>query len=178
MEQWMAVAGYEGLYEVSSVGGVRVVSRAVDTAVLSLCDHGGYKRVYLSKDGIKVGLLVHRLVAIAFVQNPKNKPCINHINGIRSDNDVSNIEWCSHSENMLHSFRVLDRKPTRYWSGKKGYNHGCSKEVIQFSRGGIELGRFGSGGEAGRSVGTSCSHILSCCRGQRKTAGGYKWKYS
>jgi hypothetical protein len=67
-------------------------------------DTKGYKQVNLSKDGKVYTCRVHRLIAQAYIPNTKNKPCINHINGIRTDNSLSNLEWCTKSENAKHAY--------------------------------------------------------------------------
>lgn len=70
----------------------------------------GYYQVGLYRNKKRFFIGVHRLVAEMFVPNPKNKPCINHKNGIRCDNRAENLEWCSYSENMKHAYKVLNRK--------------------------------------------------------------------
>lgn len=69
-------------------------------------DSNGYTRVNLSKDGKQTVIRIHRLVAEAFIPNPDNKPCINHKNGIKSDNGVGNLEWCTYSENNKHAYYI------------------------------------------------------------------------
>lgn len=115
-------------------------------------------------------LLVHRLVAQAFIPNPDNKPCINHKNGIKTDNRVENLEWCTYSENMQHSYDVLNHKHV------KGILHPFSKHVFQIKNGEI-IAQFNGTNEAGRKTNINQSNISACCRGIRNTAGGYQWKY-
>ena len=67
--------------------------------------NNGYSSVDLCKDGTIKKYLIHRLVAEAFIPNPEKKPQVNHINGIKTDNRLDNLEWCTHSENMLHSYK-------------------------------------------------------------------------
>ena len=71
----------------------------------------------MSRDGEKRSVSVHRLVASAFLPNPASKPEVNHINGDRSDNRVENLEWATRSENEIHAFRVLGKKPNAPWRG-------------------------------------------------------------
>ena len=78
-----------------------------------------YLRVTLSKHSKTKRFQVHRLVAKAFIPNPENKPCVNHIDGNPSNNNVNNLEWCTYSENELHSYKVLQKQPTRIWKKLK-----------------------------------------------------------
>lgn len=120
MEKWLPVKGYEGLYEVSDMGRVRSLKRATTHGVVLIPKQTkkGYLRVTLSKNNQKATKTVHRLVAIAFIDNPENKAEVNHKNGVRTDNRVSNLEWVTRSENELHAYKVLGKVPTAFWKGK------------------------------------------------------------
>lgn len=111
-EIFIPVKGYEGVYEVSNTGKVRSLPRKTSKGgeLKQATVQGGYKRVSLS-NGSRKGYTVHRLVGMAFLSNPLNKPCINHIDGNPSNNNVSNLEWCTYAENSQHSFNVLGQKP-------------------------------------------------------------------
>lgn len=99
MEEWKDIPGYEGHYQVSNCGNVRSVKKE---PVILKGDYqpNGYKRVYLWMDGGKKNLLVHRLVAIAFLPNPNDYIDINHIDEDKTNNCVDNLQWCSHLYNM------------------------------------------------------------------------------
>lgn len=121
--EWRPVLGYEGIYEVSSKGIVRSLEREgtrivkgkeqihrVSPRVLSpSADTHGYLQVNLKREGGSKMIFVHRLVALAFIDNPESKPQINHIDGDANNNCVENLEWCTNSENALHATRVLGK---------------------------------------------------------------------
>lgn len=111
-EVWKDVVGYEGRYEVSNLGNVRSIlgGRRLGTVLRQAPVDVGYYRVSLCDTrGIR-HKRVHRLVAEAFIENPDNKPCVNHLDGVIDNNNLTNLEWCTYSENMKHSFEVLGRK--------------------------------------------------------------------
>lgn len=109
-EIWKDIEGYEGLYQVSNLGRVKSLDRKIDFKdgryatykgrVLSPKIKNGYKYVVVTQNSKYRTFLVHRLVAKAFLPNPENKPCIDHINTDRTDNRVENLRWCTHKENM------------------------------------------------------------------------------
>lgn len=107
-EVWRDIHGYEGLYQVSDLGRVRSITRGGTNGRMLKPDNCfGYLRYTLCKNNIPTRHRAHRLVAEAFIPNPENKPQLNHINGNKEDNRVDNLEWCTESENQLHSRRVL-----------------------------------------------------------------------
>lgn len=108
MEIWKDIKGFENYYEVSSLGRVRRLYKQGYKYRKPVSQHG-YNHVTLSKNGTWSKFQIHRLVAELFISNPKNKPCVNHKNGIKTDNKVENLEWCTHSENEQHSFDVLGK---------------------------------------------------------------------
>lgn len=102
MENWKDIVNYEGLYEVSCRGNVR---NKKTLKVLSNKSKS-YVVVNLSKNGLSKKYTAHRIVAQTFIKNPLNKKEVNHINGIKNDNRVENLEWCTSSENTNHSWRI------------------------------------------------------------------------
>lgn len=118
------IAGYEGKYAITTDGRVYSHSR-VDVRGklrkgrwLKPRKHsGGYLQVSVCDEGIVKQLYVHRLVAAAFIDNPNSHPQVNHINGIKADNSVSNLEWVTPSQNLLHAHETGLKVPTKGWSG-------------------------------------------------------------
>lgn len=134
----------------------------------------GYNSVCLYKRLKKYYILVHRLVAKSFIPNPDNKSEVNHKNGIKTDNRVENLEWCTRSENVKHKYSVLHYKGNMF--GRIGVLSPFSKSILQIKDGKI-VNEFNCMHEAERATGIYHTHICACCKGKRQTAGGYKWKY-
>lgn len=112
-EIWKDIKGYEGYYQVSNIGNVKSVERVIvrqngrsqpvkERVLKSATDIDGYKFVVLQKEGKKLGQKVHRLVGQTFLPNENKLPQINHIDGVRSNNDVLNLEWVSPKQNQHH----------------------------------------------------------------------------
>ena len=133
-----------------------------------------YLYVKLLKDKKRHKEYIHRLVANTFIANPENKKEVNHKNGNKIDNRVENLEWNTRSENSLHAYRILDKKNNIY--GKFGKDNPKSKIVQQIKDNKIVAIFYGTK-EACRKTGISYGNISCCCRGLRKSAGGYQWKY-
>jgi hypothetical protein len=123
----------------------------------------------------KENKLIHRLVAEAYIQNPDNKPCVNHKDGNKTNNNVANLEWCTYSENMVHCYKELGI--ISYMKGKTGKDNVNSKKVNQYTKEGIFVKTYDSIAQAGNEVGVYKSNISSCCKGKLNSTGGYLWKY-
>lgn len=121
-EIWLPIKGYEGLYEVSRIGVKRLGnSNNKKEKHIKPTFKLGYPCVRLSKENISKSFRIHRLVAIAFIPNPENKKCVNHINAIKTDFNPENLEWCTHKENTNHAFQ------TGLMSDRKGESNSSSK---------------------------------------------------
>jgi hypothetical protein len=115
-EIWKDIEGYEGLYQVSNLGRVKSLQSRWARREKILSGNktgGGYLSVSLYKSGVK-RFYIHRLVAKSFILNPHLKPEVNHINAIKSDNNINNLEWCTNQENITHSFANNLRAPSEF----------------------------------------------------------------
>jgi hypothetical protein len=189
-EIWRDVEGYEGIYQVSNHGRVRSLDRYIiysngvkhlyHSLILkqSLC--AGYLYVGLNKNKIQKSYRVHRLVGMAFIQNKNNYPEINHIDYNKTNNYVSNLEWVDRFMQNRHSAKKQNRK----WGlsiiskNRKGeFNH-KSKPVIRMDLEGNVIKRFESGCIAQNETGVRQTKISAVCLNNRKSAGGYRWKFA
>lgn len=175
-EIWKDVVGYEGLYEVSNFGKVKSAKRCGSKGeILATSMSSGYYRVNLSNGKCKK-FLVHRLVAKSFLENPNGLPQINHKDLCKTNNILSNLEWCSRSENMRHRHNLRPINHSRYWEGKTGEKYHLSKPVLQLDKNGNELKKWPSITLAQNELGLK--HISCVCLGKRNMSGGYLWKYA
>ena len=160
-----------GIYQVSNLGRVKSLKFNKEKIIKISLHKRGYLNIILWKDGIIKNFKPHRLVAEAFIPNPNNLSQVNHINGDKTDNRADNLEWCSGSENQLHSFRTGLHKSI------KGLQHRKSFKVIQFDLQGKYIKTWENMREIERHLKINDTSIYRCCRGKQKTAGGYIWKY-
>lgn len=134
----------------------------------------GYKHISIRSKAF----YVHRLVAACFIDNPENKPQVNHKNGIRDDNRADNLEWCTASENMKHSFKYLSRYKPLGGTGIHGFSHQQSIPVHQLDLDGNIINTFGSIYQAAKSIGKHHGVIRDVLKGRGITGHGFKWSYA
>lgn len=127
-EEWATIFGYEGVYEISSIGRIRRLAgkHCSNGRIIKLNTIRGYKYIILCKNNIRKSYKVHRLVALAFIPNPKNKFTVNHKDCDKSNNNVNNLEWATQTENIRHSWK-LGRGKSNYPKPKKGDQNHLSK---------------------------------------------------
>lgn len=170
-EHWEDIEGYEGLYQVSDWGNVRSLNykQTGKTKLLKpVKDDKGYLHVRLYKDGKWEQKRIHRLVAEAFITNPKPNEYkqVNHKSECPMLNFACVLEWCTTKYNTNYGTCIQRMADSR------------SKPVDQFDKDGIFIRHWKSAKEAGKQLKIHQNHIGDCARLKRKTAGGYIWKFT
>jgi len=183
-EEWRFIDNCDGQYMVSDFGRLKSLKRdylhpikgvvKIKEKILSQYLNGdGYCKSQLSINRIKVKVYVHRLVGHQFIDNPENKPQINHKKGITSDNFFTHIEWSTNSENNKHAYRELGRVNSKSRLGKTGALHPQSKPLFCPT-----LGlSFESAKMAQRILGVAQGSISKVCNGTRLHAEGLVFNY-
>lgn len=188
-EVWVPINGFEGIYEVSGRGRFRSIGRVTKVTGNRRFDHttletkfimgsvggDGYVALTLRKDKRSCKMKAHRAIALAFIPNPENKPFINHKNGIRTDNRLENLEWCTPSENIFHSYRVLGNRKNDVWF--KGADHPSSKPIIATDLSTGESLRFESIRIAVCALNIDASTISNTLHGKIKNPTRYRFQF-
>lgn len=164
MEIWKDIPNYEGLYQISNLGNVKSLYRITNNnhiiheKILKPQDNNnGYLIVNLYKNNKMKAKLIHRLVAKTFIDNPNNYSYINHIDKNKSNNTVNNLEWCTQSYNVIYS---------------KG------RKVNQYDKNNNFIKTWNSIVDVKRLLNIDSSLIIRCCKGIKKSTGGFKWEYN
>lgn len=169
MENWKFI---NANYEVSDKGNIKSVNyRGTGKSAIrkQSISKNGYMRVILSDNGKNKTYFVHRLVAAAFIPNPDNKPCIDHIDGDRANNHADNLRWVTVKENQNNP--ITKSK----WIGKKAKPH--HEKAVEQIKNGIVVNVFVSIQEAARKGNFSATAICKVCKGKGNLHKGYKWRY-
>lgn len=173
-EEWRAVAGFEGRYEVSNFGRVKSLKRMrngkhgaptpiPERIMKPSFDRHGYLKVCLRNDHGATNHSVHQLVAKAFIPNPNGYQQINHIDEDKTNNHFANLEWCTPKYNSTYGTRL-----ERCGKSRSKPVVGTNDDVVM---------HFDSARQASRVLGIDASSITAVCKGRAHTAGGYKWRY-
>lgn len=200
-EEWRDVVGYEGLYIVSSLGRVYNIKTK---RILNNIDYYGYNKVALYKDGEQRRHFIHRIVANAFIPNEYNLPQVDHIDTNRSNNNVSNLKWCSPKENcnnpitknrqrlrmigernplygknfsMNHRQKLSLSKKGKSFSTQERINRYHPKSIVQLSLNGQFIRVWGSVKDASATYNCNYRNILKAINGINKSSLNYKWMW-
>lgn len=185
MKMWKYINGFENLYAVSDEGDIKACDRYVDTTtgvrhyieriLLPEITNCGYKRVVLATPMHNTKMSVHRAVATAFVPNPYNYPVVNHLDGIKTNNNAYNLEWTTTSENIKHAYRMG-------FANIQSTAEANSVPVLMFDgKTGIVLGEFKSMTDAFDKTGINISTISNHCTKTLKFLRGdvyFKYKHA
>lgn len=162
-ETWKPITGYEGLYEVSDYGRIRSLKRnTTNGVILKLCkDAHGYLKCSLTKDGLQRTVRVHRIVGLTFVENPHDLPILNHKDEDKTNNTVSNLEWCDSKYNL---------------------NYGSCNEKMALAKGRpficLETDKvYLNQGDCAKEIGISRGSISQILCGRRESCKGFHFKH-
>lgn len=175
-EQWVDIKGYEGLYKISNKGRIFALNPSFYFPNGGFCkreslikrqfaDKDGYMKTCLTKDKKQKTFSVHRLVATHFIPNINNYPCIDHINGIRDDNRVENLRWCTFKQNVNFELAKINRSESiknSYLNNPSRkdriieYNEKRKIPIIQYDLNGNFINKFSSLSDAEKSTGIKC----------------------
>ena len=161
VETFVKIEGFEK-YEVSNLGRVRNIKSG--RVLKPFLTKNGYLMHGLYENNKRKTLLLHRIIATAFIDNPEAKPCVNHIDENKLNNDLSNLEWCTERENAIHGTRIKRIAEKNF------------KKVIQLDLNDNVLNEFESIKQAGQETRVFATSISACCNGKVKSAGGFKWR--
>lgn len=183
MEIWKDIKGYEGYYQISNLGRLRSLDRYIKFKKLGhtrlfkgviladVFDSKGYNINCIKINQVKKNVKIHRLVAKAFIPNPKNKPQVNHINEIKTDNRATNLEWCTAKENMNHG------SIGKRISISNTNNEKTSKKVYQYTLDDKLVKTWLSTRDVSRNSHFNHTGVSNAAIGRYKTHLGYKWSY-
>lgn len=165
MENWKVINDFQA-YEVSDYGRIRRCYKNGKIVIMKpWFNKQGYLQVHLCKNGKHHPKTIHRLVALHFIDNPDNLPQVNHKDECKTNNCVTNLEWCTSQYNLTYGTRIQKAAKT------------CYKPIKQYDLDGNFIRRWDSITEAAKQLMISQGNLSSCLKGKFKTMGGYKWSY-
>lgn len=191
-EQWKDISWYEWLYQVSNLWEVKSIDRKIYNKhnksftlykgkIIKSWDSRWYRQIKLCRDWKTKHFSIHRLIGTYFIENPENKPHINHIDWNRSNNDIQNLEWCTHSENMAHSIHILWNKTwlerTNYGKGKIWKDSTAWKPILQYNKDWTFIKKWDTLIEASKTLGINRCWISNCLWKRTETSGNFIWKF-
>lgn len=195
IEVWKDISGYEGIYQVSNLGRVKSLPRThkcyadrmyvTKERILKVHPNSqGYLRVPLKNGHKEERRFVHRLVAEAFIPNPYNKTDVNHIDCVPTNNNAENLEWTTHSENMLWAVKCGRFEHLKEQRSKRGKaiiekaREYVKRKICLIDENGNVIKRYNTITDACKEYGLDHGGVTKCCQGKYKTCGGYRWRYA
>ena len=178
MEIFEPVKGYEDKYLVDASGNVWSVRKG--KYLKPNTDRYGYEYFIFSVDGIRKTVKAHRLVAETFIPNPENKPTVDHINGNKKDNRVTNLRWATNKEQTLNpnTYEKIINLQTREKMKKIGAIRNYGRKPVKVFRCGDIVGCFESLWDAAKKLEVNYSKASECANGKRNHSGGYTFRYA
>lgn len=161
-EIWKDIPGYEGYYQASTFGNIYSI---LNKKILKPDNIRGYLRVTLCKNAERKKHFVHRIIASTYLANPFNLPFINHKNNIPIDNKYDNLEWCDSKYNNNYGDRL------------QKMSNALKKQIIQYDLSGNFIKEWDGAIDAQIVTGINRNHICGVCKGKRKSAGNFIWRY-
>lgn len=183
------VVGYEWLYEISNTGLIKSSTRNVKGSYKSIhkvkwkylrpsVNWSWYYIITLSNNSIRTIVKIHSLVMASFIWPRPHWYVTNHIDWIKTNNCITNLEYCSQSDNIKHAFRIWIKVPNAPMRGRFWKEHYRSKKVTQYSKEVVKVAEYFSAREAMRLTGVNSSGIILCCNGKKNTAWWFIRKYA
>lgn len=180
-EIWKDIKDFEGIYQISNIGRIKRLSNYIvrnngrkqswkEKILNPTKDSGGYYTIRSCtknniKEGKRITLRIHRLVAEAFICNPNGYNYVNHIDGNKLNNNVENLEWCTNEYNIKQAW-------------KDGLCDKMKKKINQYDLDGNFIRSYESAREAERIGKFRNQNIANCCKGKQKTHYGFIWRYA
>lgn len=167
-EKWVLVSEFKDYYEVSEFGDLRSVARVINgkryrsRRIATRVSRNGYRMACIRVDGRPITVLIHRLIATAFVPNPSGRREVNHRDGNKLNNEISNLEWVSRSENTAHAWRLGLKDAKQHRRGEDHYGAKVTADQVRAIRNG-SAETFGLSRSAIRHIlsGRSWRHVTS-----------------
>lgn len=184
---WKKIPGFE-FHEVNEKGQIRTLAHSVnckngkrvmaERLMKAQTDKNGHMYCNIKENGCKKKVWIHRAVAMAFVDNPNNKPCVNHIDNNPQNNDATNLEWCTYQENTDWMVAQGRNKRTEEWLGNLNNSlDRIRKSIVATNIETKQILKFKGVNETSKH-GFTPSSVSECCRGIRLTHRGYTWRYT